>query len=404
MELLDYQNQKKVAIDIINILLVENNNINIPKINSIENFKKIIKYIQPLISDNNNEDIYDVINIEKEQNSLCKILYLINSDDPEIIYELFIQFKNLFFYGGTLRQKFTFPSLVNAIIIFCHKIIITYESKYKENNDENKKLKNKININIDKIKNDELFHKFMINIYKLLNEIIDLISSENPNIAFNLYIIVSSSINEISILKEKFSELCLSFINKALNLLEKNEKLITNKINLIQYLSSYIINYKILSNEQKETILNVFIKMEEKIQNPGDQFHLMLIISQLYFTIFKNGKNVLEYLNKARRYADFDMAISKNICLYIDLLNKMIYFLEKGDWSVDIKKEQIEDLIELIKGHINTVKNNKNENGENDIKNIDEVEKYFLSSINILKKRKNHKNEKLKEFYQKINL
>ena len=54
MELLDYQNQKKVAIDIINILLVENNNINIPKINSIENFKKIVKYIQPLISDNNN--------------------------------------------------------------------------------------------------------------------------------------------------------------------------------------------------------------------------------------------------------------------------------------------------------------------------------------------------------------
>ena len=404
MELLDYQNQKKVAIDIINILLVENNNINIPKINSIENFKKIIKYIQPLISDNNNEDIYDVINIEKEQNSLCKILYLINSDDPEIIYELFIQFKNLFSYGGTLRQKFTFPSLVNAIIIFCHKIIITYESKDKEKNDTNKISNNKININIDKITNDELFHKFMINIYKLLNEIIDLISSENPYIAFNLYIIVSSSINEISILKEKFSELCLSFINKALNLLEKNEKLITNKINLIQYLSSYIINYKILSNEQKETILNVFIKMEEKIQNPGDQFHLMLIISQLYFTIFKNGKNVLEYLNKARRYADFDMAISKNICLYIDLLNKMIYFVEKGDWAVDIKKEQIEDLIELIKGHINTVKNNKNENRENDIKNIDEVEKYFLSSINIFKKRKNHKNEKLKEFYQTINL
>ena len=404
MELLDYQNQKKVAIDIINILLVENNNINIPKINSIENFKKIVKYIQPLISDNNNQDINDITNIEKEQNTLCKLLYLINSDDPEINYELFIQFKNLFPYGGTLRQKFTFPSLVNAIIIFCHKIIIIYESKYKENNDENKKLKNKININIYKIKNDELFNKFMINIYKLLNEIRDLISSENPNIAFNLYIIVSSSINEISILKNKFSELCLSFINKALDLLEKNEKLITNKINLIQYLSTYIINYKILSIEQKEIILNVFIKMEEKIQNPGDQFHLMLIISQLYFTIFKNGKNVLEYLNKARRYADFDMAISKNICLYIDLLNKMIYFVEKGDWSVDIKKEQIEDLIELIKGHINTVKNNKNENGENDIKNIDEVEKYFLSSINILKKRKNHKNEKLKEFYQTINL
>ena len=145
--------------------------------------------------------------------------------------------------------------------------------------------------------------------------------------------------------------------------------------------------------------------MEEKIQNPGDQFHLMLIISQLYFTIFKNGKNVLEYLNKARRYADFDMAISKNICLYIDLLNKMIYFVEKGDNIVNIKKEYIEDLIELIKGLINTIKNNKNEGEENhDIININDIEKYFLNSLNIIKKRKNNKNEKLKEFYQTINL
>ena len=148
--------------------------------------------------------------------------------------------------------------------------------------------------------------------------------------------------------------------------------------------------------------------MEEQIQNRGEQFYLMLILSQLYYTIFKNGKNVLDYLNKARRYADYDIAISKNICLYIDLMNKMIYYIEKGDDIVNIKKEQIEDLIELIKGHINTIKNNKNENeennGNNSVVNINDIEKYFLNSIHIIKKRKNHKNEKIKDFYQKINL
>ena len=146
--------------------------------------------------------------------------------------------------------------------------------------------------------------------------------------------------------------------------------------------------------------------MEEHIQNRGEQFHLMLILSQVYFSIFKNGKNVLDYLNKARRYADYDMAISKNICLYIDLMNKMIYFVEKDDDNiVNIKKEQIEDLIELIKGHIKTIENDKNDTKENNsIININDIEKYFLNSINIIKKRKNHKNETLKDFYQKINL
>ena len=83
----------------------------------------------------------------------------------------------------------------------------------------------------------------------------------------------------------------------------------------------------------------------------------------------------------------------------------MIYFVEKGDNIVNIKKEHIEDLIELIKGLINTIKNNKNEIGENHEKiNINDIEKYFLNSLNIIKKRKNHKNEKLKEFYQTINI
>ena len=414
-ELLDFFTKKKISKDIINIL-VTNNNKNIIKLNSVENFKKIMQYMQPLIFDNNkekikDEDINDIKTIEKEQNILCKLLHVINSTDPEIIFELFVQFKNMFSYGGTIRQKFSLPCLVNAIIIFCHKIIICYQNennKKKDKNKSKKKAKNKININIDKITNDKLFHKLMLNNYRLLNEIIDLISIENPTIAFNLYVYVSSLINEISILKEKFSELCIVYINKALNLIENNPKLISKKVDLIQYLSSYLINYKILSKEQNEKIVNIFIHMEEQIQNRGEQFYLMLILSQLYYTIFKNGKNVLDYLNKARRYADYDIAISKNICLYIDLMNKMIYYIEKGDDIVDIKKEQIEDLIELIKGHINTIKNNKNENeennGNNSVVNINDIEKYFLNSINIIKKRKSHKNEKIKEFYQKINL
>ena len=417
-ELLDYFTKKKISKDIINIIVI-NKNKNIPKLNSIENFKAIMKFMQPLISDNKNknkkEDISDIKTIEEEQNFLCKLLHAINSTDPEIIFELFVQFKNIFSYGGTLRQKFSLPCLVNAIIIFCHKLITCYENKNSNKNKDNKdknnekkktKSKNKMNINIDKITNDELFHKLMTGNYKLLNEIMDLISPENPNIAFNLYIYISSSINELSNQKEKFSELCLSFINKALNLLENNPKLISQKVNLINYLSSYLINYKILSIEQKEKIVNILINMEEHIQNRGEQFHLMLILSQVYFSIFKNGKNVLDYLNKARRYADYDMAISKNICLYIYLMNKMIYFVEKDDDNiVNIKKEQIEDLIELIKGHIKTIENDKNDTKENNsIININDIEKYFLNSINIIKKRKNHKNETLKDFYQKINL
>jgi len=66
------------------------------------------------------------------------------------------------------------------------------------------------------------------------------------------------------------------------------------------------------------------------------------------------------------------------------------------------KKEQIEDIIELIKGHVRTIKNVP---GEEDISYLEEIEKYFNNTINTIKKRKNDENnEKLKEFYQSINV
>ena len=379
-ELLDYHHKKKIAIEIINHLVNNIENKNIIKIDSLENFQKIIKYIQPLLSDSKNKE--EIINnkniILEDQKEVCKLLYLINSPSSEIVYEIFIQFKNIFSYGGQIRRKFSLPSLLNTIISFSHKLIICYEhktNKIPKNININKKRVKEIikSINIDKITKNEIFLKIMSNIFKLLNETLNLISQENAEMGFKLNIYCASLVNEINFEKEKFSEFCFSFINRALDLLELNPDL--NKVNLIKYLSSFLINYNIITPEQKNKLMNTFIKIDEEMENREEQFNLILIISKLYYELFKDTKKINECLIKARRFADFEMMISKNIFLYIDFINIMIYFVEKEDNIVGIKKEQIEDLIELVKGHINTIKINKNEKGKNDI--IDE-EKYFV--------------------------
>ena len=78
-------------------------------------------------------------------------------------------------------------------------------------------------------------------------------------------------------------------------------------------------------------------------------------------------------------------------------LNGAILGMSKAE--VDLK---IEDIIELIKGHIRTIKSVP---GEDDISYLDEIEKYFNNTIKIIQKRKNDENnEKIKEFYQSINV
>ena len=96
------------------------------------------------------------------------------------------------------------------------------------------------------------------------------------------------------------------------------------------------------------------------------------------------------------------MTNPRNLSLFVDLLNKLLYFVDKGEDIVDIKKEQIEDVIELIKGHVRTIKNVP---GEDDISYLDEIEKYFNNTLKVIEKRKNDENNpKLKEFYQSINV
>jgi hypothetical protein len=407
MEYLDYKQKKNIGIEIINVLVNNRNNPLLSKLDSIENLQKIIKYIKPLLTDNknNNEQIDDDISIiEHEQYIVCKLIYIINSTNPEIIYEIYNQLKNIFSYGGSLRRRFTLPALVNAIINFCHKITICYEkqcNKLPENIIENK-LNEIINsLDINKISSDDIFHKLMLNIYKLLNEAIGLIAQEKPELAFKFYICSASQVNEILIERDKFSESCSTFIYNALGILEEGKFNQNANVDLFEIISSNLINFKILKNEVIEEIIEKLIKDSQNIQKREDQFRVMLAISQLYYNIIKDGKKVLDCITKARRFADFAMTNPRNLSLFVDLLNKLLYFVDKGEDIVDIKKEQIEDVIELIKGHVRTIKNVP---GEDDISYLDEIEKYFNNTLKVIEKRKNDENNQLKEFYQSINV
>jgi vacuolar protein sorting-associated protein 35 len=405
MDYLDYKRKKNIGINIINKL---KNYDTFKNLDSVDKLQQLIKFIQPLLSDskNKNEQTEDEV-IEKEQNIVCKILFIVNSSDPEIMYEIFSQFKNIFSYGGPRRRKYTLPTLVNTIISFCHKMTICYANQKNKLPDflkvNEKKLNNLVNfMDLGKISNDEAFSKLMLNVYKLLNETITLVAQEIPELALKLYSSAATQVNEILVEPEKFSDICLNYLNCALALLEEGKYSQNIKVELIEDICSNLMKCTILSNELKEEIIQKLINSSENIPKREDQFKIMLIISQLYYTIFKDGQKVLDSMNKARRYADFAMTNSRNLSLFVELINKYLYFVDKADDVVDIKKEKIEDIIELIKGHIRTIKNVP---GEDDISYLDDIEKYFNNTIKLIEKRKNDdSNEKLKEFYQSINL
>ena len=404
MNFLNYKNKKNLGLNLIEILIEDSNKENpkMEKIDSLDALDNVLRFIQPLLGDRRDHQKDDEESTyEYEQTILSKLVYIIRTNNPEIIYKILIDLKNIFSHGGPKRRRYTLPPLANRIIKFCHDIKICYENKLglkKKKKKNNKYIKDIIeSLDISKIENDEIFIKLILNVYKLLTETIDLISQEQPEMAFKLYLQSSSQVNSINCNREKLEESCLMFIKSAINIYDEGRFNPNKRYSLLLQISSIISGLNI-NKESIDPIIEDLVKGSEKIVRREDQCKAMLIISQLYFTIFKDSKKVIDCLGKARRFADFAMTNPKNLILFVEYLNKILYFIEKEEKVLDITPEQVEDLIELIKGHIRTIRNIPSD----DISYLEHIEVYFKNTLKIIEHRKLNSNNK--DFYSSINI
>ena len=388
---LDYNMRKNLGLKIVHSLYKSNSK---EKLDSVEKIQKLLKLIRPLIVDVEDAQEEDNYTFESEQNEVSKMIFVVNSQDPEVIYEIYGELKNVFVEGGVNRRKMTLPPLANCIIAFCHKLSLAYDNKNGLISEEIKKssyvTENINSIDISKIDSDETFYKLMLNVYKLLNEVITLVSQDNPEDALKLYLASASQVNSIQSDRNNFEEACASFMNAAMNIYQEGKYDQNLKFSLLSQIVGYILSFTILGNENVENIIKILMESGTKMVKRGDQFNSMLSIGEIYYLVIKDGNKVNEYITKARKYADFAMTNPQNLILFVELLNKFLYYVENGDELITIKPEQIDEIIELIRNHIQTIKNEVSV----DSSFLPNIEKYFDNTIEIIKKRKNEENHK----------
>ena len=388
---LDYNSRKNVGLKIIESLYKSNSK---EKLDSVEKVQKLLKLIRPLIVDAEDALEEDDYTFEREQNEVGKMIFVVNSQDPEIVYEIYGELKNVFVEGGAKRRIITLPSLANCIIAFSHKLSLAYDNKsglISEEIKESSYVNESINsIDISKIDGDETFYKLMLNIYKLLNEVILLISQENPENALKLYLASASQVNSILSARNNFEEACASFMNAAMNIYQEGKYDQNLKYSLLTQIAGYLLSFTILGNENVENIIKILMESGTKMVKRGDQFNSMLIIGEIYYSVIKDGNKVNDCINKARKYADFAMTNPQNLTLFVELLNKFLFYADKGDEIIAIKPEQIDDIIELIRNHIQTIKNEVSV----DSSFLPSIENYFNNTIQTIQKRKNEDNHK----------
>ena len=384
-------NKKNISLNIIQSISKPDSK---ETVDSVEKIQKLFKLVKPLMEDVEGIFQEDIEILESEQSELSKLLYVIKTDDPEVHLQILEQFKIEFLKGGDKRKKITLPTLANNVILFCHKLTSGYDNKNGLISEEQKKntyvVKSIETFDVNKIEDNEAFNKLMLQTYKLLNEIITIIEETNPELAFKLYLLSASQVNTIQSDRNNFEESCDSFMNAAMKIYQEGKYNQNVKYQLLSNICAYLLNFTILSKEKVENILKILIETGSKIPKRGDQVNSMLDIGQVYYFVFKDGKKVTECINKARRFADVALTNPQNLSLYIMMLNKYLYYADLGDESVTVTAEKIEDIIELTKNHIETIKTEM----ALDANFVTSVETYFNKTIEYIlkmKKKENHK-------------
>ena len=395
MRYLDYASRATLSLRIIDSLVSKSSSV---KLDNTEKVSALMDFIRPLLEDSPDAGEYDQYQFEIEQSSVCKLLFIISTNDPQNMYDILNVLKNTFIKGGLKREKFTLTSLINAYITLAYKI---FYAVHKLNDIEDNR-KDKIHsdfvnyYNLKSLDTNEQVYKFMKRVYNQINDTLAIIENDFSDIALKLYLILALQINDIKIDKNLYEELCYNALSSALQIFNKGKINDNYKVDLINQFIGTLLNISILSRDNFVAISSNIVQLSQSLLKRSDQCLAILNCTHLYYkTIIDDANKINDCLSKAKKFADYAMTNPKNAVLFIKIINKYIFYIEKSENDESnefINPETINDLIELVKNHIQSMKlENKNADY------IPVIEEYYNNSIYLLSQGKKEGKYKIYE-------
>ena len=395
MRYLDYASRATLSLRIIDSLV---NQSSLVKLDNSERVSALMDFIRPLLEDSPDAGEYDQYQFEYEQASVCKLLFIISTNDPQNMYDILNVLKNTFIKGGTKRQKFTLTALVNAYLTLAYKI--TYALNKLNGVEDSRKEKiheDFVNYyNLRSLDTNEQIHKFMRRIYSQVNDTISIIENDFSDQALKLYLSLAIQINDIKIDKNLYEEICYNALASAIQIFNAGKIKDEIKVDLINQVIGTVLNITILSRDNLVAITANIVQVSQSLLKRSDQSMAILNCTHLFYkTLVADSNKIIECLNKAKKFADYAMTNPKNAILFIKIINKYLFFIEKSenDESIDfINPETINDLIELVKNHIQSMKiENK------DAEFLPLIEEYYNNTIYLMSQGKKEGKNKILE-------
>lgn len=305
-------------------------------ISTAEKVDALFELIKGLVRDfdANFHDELDEDDFKEEQNSVARLIQLLYNDDPEEMLKIISAVRKHILTGGPKRLPFTVPSLIFSSL----KLVRRLDSQNETASDKEESATPE-------------------KIFQILMQTIEALSAvPAPELALALYLQCAEAANDCEL-----EPVAYEFFTQAYILYEEEISDSKAQVTAMNLITGTLQRMHVFGVENRDALTHKATGYSAKLLKKHDQCRAVYACSHLFWVDdhdnIRDGERVLLCLKRALRIANSAQQManaarggSKPVVLFVEILNKYLYFYEKGVTQITV--ESIQSLIELIRNEM----------------------------------------------------
>lgn len=285
--------------------------------------------------------------LAEEQGWVARMVHLFRAEALDVQFEL-LQTARRFFAEGGPRMRYTFPPLIISAINLARRF------KAREH------------VEID-------WHNRVTTLFKFIHQLTSVLFStvESPDTALRLFLLSAQVADACG---TSFEELAYEFYVQAFTVYEDSISESRAQLQAIALIIGTLQGARVFGEDNYDTLITKAAVHGAKLLKKPHQATAVMLASHMWWQADagvaegetegdvedaeerkprRDGKRVLECLQKSLRIASSCFEEVVSVQLYVDALDKYLYYFEHG--VAEITPKYVNSLIELITSNVDTI-------------------------------------------------
>ncbi|KAK5081068.1 retromer complex subunit Vps35 [Exophiala xenobiotica] len=308
--------------------------------------------------------------IVEEQGWLARLVHYIQAPDNDTQLKLLQQTRRAY-EAGNERIRYTTPSIITQSLKLARQL------KKREHFDDNWQTQS------------SALYRF---IHQTLSQLYTRVNPSAAELCLRLFVDCGKIADQCN-----FEEFAYEFFAQAFTIYEDSISDSRAQFQAVCILAGALQQTRNFGKENYDTLITKAALHGSKLLKKPDQCRAVYLASHLWWAIeipgheeegkdlYRDGKRVLECLQRALRVADACMDTAVSVELFVEILNRYVYYFDQQNETVTTK--YLNGLIELIHSNLSTSAAEAGNNSAQQNQAMENPKKHFFRTLDYIKSR-----------------